>query len=69
MKEWLQSFNLAKNKINYLIDNKCITINQEIVYKREHLLKENDEIIAVGEIGNKEFASEGLLINCLSAYE
>lgn len=44
LKEWLQSFNLAKNKINYLIDNKCITINDEIVYKREFILKENDEI-------------------------
>ena len=45
LKEWLQSFGLAKNKINYLIDNKCISINDEIVYKREHILKENDEIL------------------------
>ncbi len=45
LKEWLQSFNLAKNKINYLIDNKCISINEEIVYKREYILKEFDEIV------------------------
>ena len=45
LKEWLQSFNLAKNKINYLIDNKCISINDEVVYKREFILNENDEII------------------------
>lgn len=52
LKEWLLSFNLAKNKINYLIDNKCISINQEIVYKREYLLKENDEILI--DISNYE---------------
>lgn len=45
LKEWLQSFNLAKNKINYLIDNKCITINDEIVFKREFILKENDKVV------------------------
>lgn len=45
LKEWLQSFNLAKNKINYLIDNKCISINEEIVYKREYILKEFDEVL------------------------
>ncbi len=45
LKEWLQSFNLAKNKINYLIDNKCISINEEIVYKREYILKESDEVL------------------------
>ena len=45
LKEWLQSFNLAKNKINYLIDNKCININNEIVNKRDYILKENDEIL------------------------
>lgn len=45
LKEWLQSFNLAKNKINYLIDNKCITINDELVFKREFILKENDEVV------------------------
>ncbi len=45
LKEWLQSFKLAKNKINYLIDNKCININGEIVFKREYILKENDEIL------------------------
>ena len=45
LNEWLQSFNLAKNKINYLIDNKCITINDELVFKREFILKENDEVV------------------------
>lgn len=45
LKEWLQSFNLAKNKINYLIDNKCININGEVVYKREFVLKEMDEVL------------------------
>ena len=45
LKEWLQSFNLAKNKINYLIDNNCISINEEIVYKREYILKEFDEVL------------------------
>ena len=45
LKEWLQSFNLAKNKINYLIDNKCITINDEIINKRDYCLKEFDQIL------------------------
>lgn len=45
LKEFLQSFNLAKNKINYLIDNKCIIINGELVFKREFILKENDEVL------------------------
>ena len=52
LKELLQSFNLAKNKINYLIDNKCISINNNVVYKREHLLNENDEVII--DISNYE---------------
>lgn len=45
LKEWFQSFNLAKNKINYLIDNKCVSINDTVVYKREYILNENDEIL------------------------
>lgn len=45
LKNWMKSFNLAKNKINYLIDNKCVMINGEIVNKREYVLQENDEII------------------------
>ena len=39
---WLQSKKLAKNKINYLIDNKCIKINNQIVTIRSFNLKEND---------------------------
>ena len=45
LKSWMQSFNLAKNKINYLIDNKCVIINGVMINKREYELKENDEII------------------------
>lgn len=44
LKEWLKSFNLGSNKINYLIDNKLIFINGQMVYKRDYLLNENDEI-------------------------
>lgn len=52
LKNWMQTFNLAKNKINYLIDNKCVMINNEIVNKREYILKENDEIIV--DVSNYE---------------
>lgn len=45
LKSWMQSFNLAKNKINYLIDNKCVIVNGVMINQREFELKENDEII------------------------
>lgn len=40
----LNSFYLAKNRINYLIDNKKISINNEIINKRDHVLSFNDII-------------------------
>jgi 23S rRNA pseudouridine1911/1915/1917 synthase len=45
LKSWMQSFYLAKNKINYLIDNKCIMVNGEIINQRNQVLNLNDEII------------------------
>lgn len=43
--EWMKSFNLGKNKINYLIDNSCVVINGEIIKNRSYELKVDDLII------------------------
>lgn len=44
LKAYLESFFLAKNKINYLIDNSCVVVNGEIIKNRAYLLNTNDEI-------------------------
>lgn len=45
LKMWMQSFHLAKNKINYLIDQNFISINGKICSNREFILNTNDEIV------------------------
>ncbi len=45
LKIWMQSFYLAKNKINYLIDQKLVMINDKISYNREQILNENDIVV------------------------
>lgn len=45
LKTWMLSFHLAKNKVNYLIDNKCILVNGNLVTKRDYILKQDDELL------------------------
>lgn len=45
LKQWMESFYLSKNKINYLIDNSCININGETIKNRNFVLYNNNEII------------------------
>lgn len=45
LKSWMLSFHLAKNKVNYLIDNKCILVNGNLVTKRDYILKQDDELV------------------------
>ncbi len=45
LKTWMQSFYLAKNKINYLIDQKLVMVNGKSCYNRDYILTENDEIL------------------------
>lgn len=52
LKSWFERFYLAKNKINYLIDNKCVTVNGKIINKRDYILNLNDEILI--DISNYE---------------